>query len=84
MSLHDAPGQISHIFSSYFILPAITLDGIIYSKTIQGSCNGVTFKAWLEGLLEEMNPYLELKSVLVVDTCAIHHVEGVQEMCYER
>jgi len=44
----------------------------------------VTFKAWLEGLLEEMNPYLEPKSVLVVDNCAIHHVEGVQEMCDER
>ena len=84
MSLHDAPSQISHIFSSYSILPAITLDGIIYSETIQGSCNGVTFKAWLEGLLEEMNPYLEPKSVLVVDNCGIHLVEGVHEICDER
>ena len=75
---------MSHIFSSYSILPAITLNSIIYSETIQGSFDGVTFKEWLEGPLEEMNPYPELKSVLVVDNCAIHNVEGVQEMCDER
>jgi hypothetical protein len=39
---------------------------------------------WLEDVLEQMNPYPEPKSVLVVDNCAIHHVEGIQEMCDER
>ena len=84
MYFHNAPGWISHILSNYSILPVITLNSIIYSKTIQGSFNGVTFKAWLEGLLEEMNPYLEPKSVLVVDNCGTHHVEGVQEMYSEK
>jgi hypothetical protein len=60
------------------------VDGIIYSQIVRGSFNGETFKMWLEGLLEAMNPYPEPKSVLVVDNCAIHHVEGIQEMCNER
>ena len=39
---------------------------------------------WLEDVLEQMNPYLEPKSVLVVDNCTIHHVKGIQEMCDEQ
>jgi hypothetical protein len=60
------------------------VDGIIYSQIVRGSFNRETFKMWLEGLLEAMNPYPELESILVVDNCAIHHVKGIQEMCNER
>jgi hypothetical protein len=73
-----------HCIFRYSILLAIMLDGIIYSQIMHGSFNGETFKMWLEGLLEEMNPYLEPNSVLVVDNCTIHHVKGIQEMCDER
>lgn len=68
----------------YSILPALTLDGILYAQIVPGSFNGNTFKIFLEGLLECMNPYPGPKSVLVMDNCAIHHVEGVQEMCDQR
>jgi transposase len=30
-----------------------------------------------------MNPYPAKHSVLVLDNCCIHHVEGVEEMCAE-
>lgn len=52
-------------------------------QIIQGSFNGSTFKIFLKGLLACMNPYPGPQSVLVMDNCAIHHVEGVQEICDE-
>lgn len=68
----------------YSVLPALTLDGIIYSSVVRGSFNGNMFKIWLKGLLRLMNPYPLPRSVLVIDNCPIHHVEGIQEMCDER
>jgi hypothetical protein len=46
-----------------------------------GGYNGDQFLEYLEGLLSVMNPYPALKSVLVLDNCSIHHVEGVEELC---
>lgn len=66
------------------MLPAITTDGIIYSHIKVGSYNGDQFMDWLEGLLQVMNPYPAPKSILVMDNCRIHHVEGVEEMCAHR
>ena len=66
------------------MLPAITTDGIIYSHIKTGSYNGEQFLDWLEGLLEAMNPYPARHTVLILDNCCIHHVEGVEEMCDDR
>jgi hypothetical protein len=66
------------------MLPAITTEGIIYSHIKIGSYNGDQFMDWLEGLLQVMNPYPAPKSILVIDNCRIHHVEGVEEMCANR
>ncbi|PPQ84100.1 hypothetical protein CVT24_002275 [Panaeolus cyanescens] len=68
----------------YSILPAITTDGIIFSHITVGSYDGDKFLRWLAGLLEVMNPYPERHSVLVLDNCRIHHVDGVEEMCDNR
>jgi hypothetical protein len=38
----------------------------------------------LEGLLGVMNPYPAPHSVLILDNCRIHHVEGVEELCTNR
>jgi hypothetical protein len=66
---------------SYSVLPAITVDGIIYSHIKLGGYNGDQFIQYLEGLLSVMNPYPAPRSVLVLDNCSIHHVEGVEELC---
>ena len=66
------------------MLPAITVDGIIYSHIKEGSYNGDQFMEWLDGLLHVMNPYPARHSVLILDNCRIHHVEGVEERCEER
>jgi hypothetical protein len=31
-----------------------------------------------------MNPYPTPRSVLILDNCRIHHVDGVEEMCNPR
>ncbi|KAJ7189359.1 hypothetical protein GGX14DRAFT_306688, partial [Mycena pura] len=67
--------------SRYSLLPALTTDGIIYSHIKTGGYNGDQFLLWLEGLLAVMNPYPAKNSILVLDNCRIHHVEGVAEMC---
>ena len=65
--------------NSFSLLPALSLDGIIlYAQIVHGSLNGKTVKI---GLLEYMNPYPAPNCVLVMDNCAIHHVDGIQELC---
>ncbi|KAF8572727.1 hypothetical protein K439DRAFT_1377659, partial [Ramaria rubella] len=39
---------------------------------------------YLQGLFKFMNPYLLKNSVLIMDNCSTHHVEGVAELCQER
>jgi len=66
------------------MLPAILAKGLIYEHIKVGSYNGDEFLQWLEDLLVIMNPYPAPLSVLILDNCHIHHVEGVAEMCEER
>jgi len=48
---------------------------------VLGSFNGKTFLQFLDGLLDRMNPYPGEKSVLVLNNCAIHHIDEVAERC---
>ncbi|KAF8583049.1 hypothetical protein K439DRAFT_1349787, partial [Ramaria rubella] len=68
----------------FSVLHAMSLDGIIYNHIVHGSFNGDLFQDFLVGLLKVMNPYPQKNSVLVMDNCSIHHVEGVAELCEER
>ncbi|KAF8575113.1 hypothetical protein K439DRAFT_1370769, partial [Ramaria rubella] len=68
----------------YSVLPAMSLDGIIYSHVVRGSFNSNSFQDYLVDLLRVMNPYPQKNSILVMDNCSIHHIEGVAELCAER
>lgn len=68
----------------YSILPALTTQGMIYSKIKLGSYDGDTFTDYIAKLLLQMNPWPAEHSVLVMDNSSIHHVEEVQEMCDDR
>jgi hypothetical protein len=68
-------------FIRYSLLPAITMDGIIYSHIKIGGYDGDEFIEYLDGLTTQMNPYPAPRSVLVIDNCRIHHVVGVEELC---
>lgn len=59
------------------------MNGIIYSHIKKGGYNGDDFLQWLRNLLPLMNAYPGENSVLVLDNCRIHHVEGVEELCEE-
>jgi hypothetical protein len=69
---------------SFKLLPAITIDGIIYSHIKVGGYNGEEFLEYLDGLTAQMNPYPGPRSVLIIDNCRIHHVLGVEELCAAR
>ncbi|KZV97957.1 hypothetical protein EXIGLDRAFT_562064, partial [Exidia glandulosa HHB12029] len=63
----------------FSILPALSLDGVLHTAMVAGSFNGDTFLAFIDTLLARMNPWPAKNSVLVIDNCSIHHVDGVQE-----
>jgi len=65
------------------MLPALSIDGIIYSTIRQGSFDGPGFVDFICRLLPFMNPYPGPRSILVIDNCRIHHVDEVQELCDE-
>ena len=72
------------IFFRFSVLPALTINGVIYLHVVRGSFEGDLFLDFISGLLKQMNPYPGSKSVLMMDNCAIHHVQGVAELCNER
>lgn len=84
IALKTPPYYYTDIHDRYLLLPAITMNGIIYSDIKKGGYNGEEFLEWLTGLLPHMNPYPAPNSVLILDNCRIHHVPGVEELCEER
>lgn len=68
----------------FSLLPAIMIDGIIYSDIKVRGYDGDEFLEYLDRLTARMNPYPGPRSVLFIDNCRIHHVEGVEELCAAR
>ncbi|KIM53714.1 hypothetical protein SCLCIDRAFT_138427, partial [Scleroderma citrinum Foug A] len=57
----------------YSVLPALSLvDGILHCDIIAGSFCAETFTHFIEGLLNNMQPYLAPNSVIMMDNCSIH------------
>jgi len=69
---------------SYSLLPALTLDGIIYTKIIQGSFTGILFLEFLHGLLGIMNPFPEKNSIIIMDNAAAHQNPFICRMIEEK
>jgi len=68
----------------YSVLPALSLDGILYVKIVQGSFRYDSFGEFIDGLLDQMNPFPGRNSVIVMDNCRIHKSEEVLERIVER
>ena len=68
----------------YSVLPALSLDGILYVKIVQGSFTYNSFGDFIDGLLDQMNPFPGHNSVIVMDNCYIHKSEEVLERIIER
>jgi hypothetical protein len=75
--------DISHSLR-YSVLPALSLDGIIAANVVEGSFNAALFSDFVEGLLDQMQPFPRNNSVVVMDNCRIHKDPAIVEMIEER
>jgi len=64
----------------YSILPAISLSGILHLDIITRSWVAEEFEEYLVALLDNMNPYPEPNSVIVMDNASQHHFDGIREL----
>lgn len=70
----------------YAVLPALSLDGLLWIGTGLGSFDKRLFLEVLDGLLARMSPWPEKNSVLVLGTCASQHTDiaDVRKRCAAR
>ena len=67
----------------YSLLPALSLDGILYLEVVENAVTGDDFLRFVQGLLPRMNKWPLPNSVLVIDNASIHNVAGVREAVEE-
>ena len=66
------------------MLPALSLDGIIWAKIVEGSFTKPLFLALIEDLLTRMQPFPGRNSVIIMDNARIHKNQEVVDMIHER
>jgi len=65
----------------YSILPALTLDGYIAARAVEGSVDGEEFFDFVvNDLMPCTNPYPESHSVFIMDNCATHKSNALREV----
>ena len=74
----------NHVTCRYSILPALSLDGILTVDIVAGSYDKVRFARFIDGLLDQMNPWPLPNSVIVMDNCPIHKCKEILDMITER
>jgi hypothetical protein len=68
----------------YSMLPAISMNGVLSCKILEGSFTTPLFKGFLEGLLNKMQPYPAPNSVIVMDNAKIHKSPEIRKMIEAR
>jgi len=68
----------------YSVLPAISHDGILHANIVEGSFNAITFRQFISGLLDRMNPFPGINSVILLDNASIHHSRETLDMITAR
>jgi hypothetical protein len=58
----------------------LSLNGILHLDILDGSYTSATFNAFVDGLLDSMNLFLQRNSVLVMDNANIHKSVELQRM----
>jgi len=74
----------SEFIYRFSILPALSLDGILTVKIVEGSFTTELFKDFIDGLLDHMSPFPGPNSVIVMDNCRIHRAQAIRDMIEER
>lgn len=62
----------------------MSMDGILSVSIVEGSFDAMRFARFIDGLLDQMNPFPGRNSVVVMDNCAIHKHPIIREMIEER
>jgi hypothetical protein len=71
--------------SSFSVLPAMSLeDGFLHCEIVEGSFRADTFALFIQNLLENMQPFPQPNSVIVMDNCRIHKNPFIQEIIAAR
>jgi len=69
----------------FSVLPALSLDqGIIHCKIVEGAFRSDSFKEFILGLLDQMEPFPARNSVIVMDNCKIHKRADILEAIREQ
>lgn len=68
----------------YSMLPALSLDGIIWLNIVEGSFDSDLFFEFINGLLDQMNPFPQKNSVIVMDNCRIHKRDDILQLILDR
>lgn len=68
----------------YSLLPAITMDGVIYAKVVEGSFTAELFLEFIHGLLDRMDKSMPQGSVIVLDNARIHKDPLIRQLIEER
>jgi hypothetical protein len=77
-------GTLLMLFS-FSVLPALSLnDGILHCDVVEGSFCTESFCRFIEKVLDNMQPYPNPNSVLVMDNCRIHRHPMIEEMICAR
>lgn len=66
------------------MLPALSLDGILHLDVLDRSYTSQLFNEFVDGLLDNMNPFPARNSVLVMDNASIHKSLLLQQMVEAR
>ena len=68
----------------YSVLPALSIEGIIWLNIVEGSFDAEHFTVFIEGLLQQMNDFPLPRSVIVMDNCRIHKGKAIRTMVEAR
>lgn len=76
--------QLVSFICRYSLLPALSMDGIIYAKIVEGSFTAMKFYNFIEALLDRMQPFPQPNSVIIMDNARIHKDPRVLDLIEQR
>lgn len=68
----------------YSVLPALSLDGVLHVHVQDHSYTSAEFREFVDQLLDNMNPFPQKNSVVVMDNASIHRSQELQDMVEAR
>ena len=71
------------LYFRYSILPVLSLDGILAVDIVEGSFMSKKFARFINGLLDQINPFPGPNSIIIMDNCWIHKSEAILDMIQE-